>query len=122
MQKFIIKNSDKHGLGVFALQQIEKGETIERCAYIVIDDDDLQEDNRLNDYLFTSPDCKTDYLVMMGAGMLFNHGAPGNCEWEIDSTDNRFVIFLATKTIKASEEILHDYGTEYWATRDIKTR
>ncbi|MAK13741.1 MAG: SET domain-containing protein-lysine N-methyltransferase, partial [SAR116 cluster bacterium] len=53
MQKFQIKDSSKHGLGVFAKMDIEKGEIIERCAYIVIDDDDLKDDNRLNDYLFT---------------------------------------------------------------------
>ena len=119
MQKFQIKDSTKHGLGVFAKVDIKKGEVIERCAYFVIDDDDLKDDNRLNDYLFTSPDCNTDYLVMMGAGMLFNHGAPGNCEWEIDPSDNRFVIFKAMDFIKAGSEILHDYGKEYWQTRDV---
>ena len=54
--KIIVKESSIHGLGVFARQDIAAGETLERCAYIVIDDDDLQEVNRLNDYLFTSPD------------------------------------------------------------------
>ena len=120
MQKFQIKDSNKHGLGVFAKVDIYKGEIIERCAYIVIDDDDLKDDNRLNDYLFTSPDCATDYLVMMGAGMLFNHGTPGNCEWEIDPNDNRFVLFKAMSDIKLGSEILHDYGEEYWQTRDVK--
>ncbi|MBT5574466.1 MAG: SET domain-containing protein-lysine N-methyltransferase [Alphaproteobacteria bacterium] len=121
MQNFHIKDSNKHGLGVFAITDIKQGEIIEKCAYIVIDDDDLKDDNRLNDYLFTSPDCNTDYLVMMGVGMLFNHGRPGNCDWEIDSTDNRFVLFKASCFIKSGEEILHDYGEEYWQTRDVET-
>ena len=120
MQRYQIKDSKKHGLGVFAAQDIRNGELIERCAYIVIDDDDLRADNRLNDYLFTSPDCNTDYLVMMGAGMLFNHSSPGNCEWEIDPADNRFVLFKATCDIKSGCEILHDYGEEYWQTREIE--
>ena len=119
MQKYQIKDSKKHGLGVFAKQDFKSGDIIERCPYIVIDDEDLQEENRLNDYLFTSPDCPTDYLVMMGVGMLFNHACPGNCEWEIDSTDNRFVLFKATCEIKSGNEIFHDYGEEYWQTRDI---
>ena len=38
-----IKDSKKHGLGVFAAKDIGNGELIERCAYIVIDDDDLRE-------------------------------------------------------------------------------
>ena len=70
MQKYQIKDSKKHGLGVFATQDFKSGDIIERCPYIVIDDEDLQEENRLNDYLFTSPDCPTDYLVMMGVGMI----------------------------------------------------
>ena len=65
--KITVKQSPIHGLGVFALEDVAAGDTLERCAYIVIDDDDLQEVNRLNDYLFTSPDADTDYLVVMGA-------------------------------------------------------
>ena len=56
MQKYHIKDSKKHGLGVFATQDFKSGDVIERCPYIVIDDEDLQEENRLNDYLFTSQD------------------------------------------------------------------
>ena len=37
--KIIVKESSIHGLGVFARQDIAAGETLERCAYIVIDDD-----------------------------------------------------------------------------------
>ena len=55
VMKYVIKDSPLHGLGVFAAEDLPSGSTIERCAYIVIDDDDLQEVNRLNDYLFTSP-------------------------------------------------------------------
>ncbi|MEK9597765.1 MAG: SET domain-containing protein-lysine N-methyltransferase, partial [Alphaproteobacteria bacterium] len=48
-----------------------------------------------------------------------NHGTPGNCEWEIDQNDNRFVVFKAMSNIKEGSEILHDYGEEYWQTRDV---
>ena len=50
----------------------------------MIDDDDLQSTNRLNDYLFTSPDDPNDYLCVMGCGMVYNHGDPANAEWQID--------------------------------------
>ena len=106
-----------HGLGVFAAVDLAAGDTLERCAYIVIDDGDLQEENRLNDYLFTSPDAATDYLVVMGCGMLYNHSDQANASWEVDETDNRFLRFYADRDIKAGEEIFHDYGSEYWSTR-----
>ena len=115
--KITVKNSPTHGLGVFATQDVAAGETLERCAYIVIDDDDLQEVNRLNDYLFTSPDDPNDYLVVMGCGMLYNHGVPANAKWEVDEIDNRFLRFYADRDIKAGEELFHDYGEEYWTTR-----
>jgi len=115
--KIFIGDSPVHGQGVFAAVPIRKGEVIERCPYIVIDDDDLQDENRLNDYLFTSPDVKTDYLVVMGFGMMYNHSSDANSEWEIDD-DNRFVRFSAARDIAPGEEIFQDYGEEYWKTRE----
>ena len=116
--KIIVRESALHGLGVFACIDFAPGDVIERCPYLVIDDDDLQEINRLNDYLFTSPDNKDDYLCVLGCGMIYNHGAPSNAEWQIDDDDNRFIRFTATSVIKLGEEILHDYGIEYWDSRN----
>ena len=61
--KICVKDSPLHGQGVFALSDIPKGEIFERCPYIVIDDDDLSEATRLQDYIYTSPDCR-DRLFM----------------------------------------------------------
>ena len=57
--KITVGESPIHGLGVFALQDVAAGETLERCPYIVIDDDDLQEANRLNDYCSPVPTTRT---------------------------------------------------------------
>ena len=113
----VVGDSPVHGQGVFAAVDIAKGEVVERCPYIVIDDDDLKDENRLNDYLFTSPDAATDYLVVMGLGMMYNHSDDANSEWEIDA-DNRFVRFTAVRDIEAGEEIFQNYGEEYWKTRE----
>jgi SET domain-containing protein len=112
-----VRDSKLHGLGVFACVDLPKGSVIERCFYLVIDDDDLQEINRLNDYLFTSPDVKSDYLCVLGCGMIYNHGVPPNAEWQIADDDNRFIEFTALVDIKAGDEILHDYGSDYWESR-----
>ena len=115
--RITVQDSPLHGLGVFACVDFAKDSVIERCFYLVIDDDDLQEINRLNDYLFTSPDVKSDYLCVLGCGMIYNHGAPPNAEWQIADDDNRFVEFTARADIKAGDEILHDYGRDYWESR-----
>ena len=112
-----VDESPVHGQGVFATRQIAAGEVIERCPYLVIDDDDLAEANRLQDYLFTSPDQPGDYLCVLGYGMMYNHSDTPNAEWEIDDDDIQFVRFTALKSISDGEEIFQNYGDEYWATR-----
>ena len=113
----IVANSSVHGQGVFATRTISEGEVIERCPYIVIDDDDLADINRLQDYLFTSPDQPGDYLCVLGYGMMYNDSDKPNAEWEIDEDDIQFVRFTALKPIADGEEIFQNYGDEYWATR-----
>ena len=115
--RITVQDSPLHGLGVFACVDFAKDSVIERCFYLVIDDDDLQEINRLNDYLFTSPDVKSDYLCVLGCGMIYNHGTPPNAEWQIADDDNRFIEFTALHDIRAGDEILHDYGKDYWNSR-----
>ena len=115
--RIAVQDSPLHGLGVFACVDFAKDSVIERCFYLVIDDDDLQEINRLNDYLFTSPDLKSDYLCVLGCGMIYNHGTPPNAEWQIVDDDNRFIEFTALHDIRAGDEILHDYGEDYWNSR-----
>ena len=116
-KRITVQDSPLHGLGVFACVDFAKDSVIERCFYLVIDDDDLQEINRLNDYLFTSPDVKSDYLCVLGYGMIYNHGMPPNAEWQIADDDNRFIEFTALHDIRAGDEILHDYGEDYWNSR-----
>ena len=115
--RIAVQDSPLHGLGVFACVAFAKDSVIERCFYLVIDYDDLQEINRLNDYLFTSPDVKSDYLCVLGYGMIYTHGTPPNAEWQIADDDNRFIEFTALQDIRAGDEILHDYGEDYWNSR-----
>jgi len=60
-----VRDSKLHGLGVFACVDLPKGSVIERCFYLVIDDDDLQEINRLNDYLH-KPRCENRLSLRFG--------------------------------------------------------
>ena len=113
----MIGNSPVHGQGVFATRAIAKGEIVERCPYIVIDDEDLAEANRLQDYLFTSPDQPGDYLCVLGYGMMYNHSDMPNAEWEIDEDNIHFVRFTALKPIAKGKEIFQNYGSEYWKSR-----
>ena len=50
--------------------------------------------------------------------MMYNHSSNPNVEWEICKKDLRFVNFVTLCPICKGEEILHDYGDDYWKTRD----
>ena len=43
-------------------------------------------------------------------------------DFDIEDEDERFVRFYALKKIKQGEEILHDYGEDYWESRDAETK
>ena len=115
IKKIKVEDSSIHGHGVFAITSIANGETIERCTYLVIDDDDLKDANRLNDYLFNSPGAEGDYLLIMGHGMLYNHDDNPNAA-------GKLMMIIALSILcharyQWQKEILHDYGSEYWDTR-----
>ena len=41
-----------------------------------------------------------------------------SAQYMVDDNSENYITFFATKDIKAGEEILHDYGTPYWDSRD----
>ena len=60
-----------HGRGVFATRAFAKGEVVESCPTVELADADVT--GRLNDYVFSSVN-EGDVLLVLGLGMLFNHG------------------------------------------------
>ena len=113
-----VSDSKIHEHGVFTNKAFKENDTIELCPYLIVDEKDLGEDCILHDYMFKCPEenCN-DFLIVLGMGMVYNHCSNPNAEWEICEEDNRFIRFFALKPIQKGEEILHDYGEEYWGTR-----
>ena len=118
-----VAKSKIHGLGVFADKDYSVGDTIELCPYLVTDDSDIGDKSILHNYVFQSPNEDSDeYLIPLGLAMIYNHSLEPNAEWEIHD-DNNFVRFKALKTISKGEEIFHNYGEEYWESRnDTKSK
>jgi hypothetical protein len=114
-----LSESSVHGFGVFADKNYNIGDTLELCYYLVTDDSDMTNTCILHDYVFGTPNEEEEYLVPLGNAMMYNHSSDPNAEWEIHD-DNNFIRFKAVKNIKKGEEILHDYGDEYWESRDGK--
>lgn len=103
------------GLGLFAGEDIPKGQCIIEYTGERISDDEANR--RGGRYLFTV----TDKLVIDGKGReniarYVNHSCRPNAEAEHDEADDRIYI-RAKKRIRAGEEITYHYGREY--VRDV---
>lgn len=101
------------GRGVFATAPIEQGALVERC--IAIEVDEIALDEHLGDYVFSGRRPGTS-AVVLGLAMVYNHGHPPNVAWYWSGVDE--VRFRTLRDIEPGEELLHDYGSTWWSTRD----
>jgi hypothetical protein len=112
MKKIYIANSKIKGAGrgVFAGENIPKGEIIEICPFVEISEGDPA--NRLGShlvtYFFYFGKNKERVALVLGYGSLYNHSANPNAVYIIKPKDG-VVIFTATKDIKKDSEITFDY-------------
>lgn len=99
------------GLGLFALENIKKGEKIiEYVGNLLLGE--LEADSKINMYLFEVNKNKTiDGSPRWNTARYINHSCKGNAESEISKGR---VYVLATKNIKEGEEITYDYGEEFF--------
>jgi SET domain-containing protein len=95
--------------GVFATQDIAKGELIHKAPVISYLNEEHQhiEKTILADYTFEYG--VNHSAILLGYGMLFNHSYEPNATYEIMFEDHTFN-FYAYKDIKAGEEILINYN------------
>ncbi len=95
------------GRGVFASENIKKGETIEVAPILVLQFEDFVETrwNLLFEYYFWLDD---EVVLALGYGSMYNHAADSNAEYKID-IKNKSIAFNALRDIKEGEEIFFNY-------------
>lgn len=114
--KITVKSSDIHGLGIFAKENIMKGEIIEECPFLFLPIEYGTKSALLMYYRFAWPKGSGPFqhVVAMGYASYYNHSDKPNADWENNFENNTF-IFRAIEDIKAGEEIFVWYGDEnYW--------
>ncbi len=97
----------KGGKGVFAKENIRKGEIIEVAPIIILEHEELIDTiwNTLFDYYFWLD----DFVVLsLGYGSLYNHSDTSNAKYSIDK-NKKEIKFMAIKDIKKGEEIFFNY-------------
>lgn len=85
--------------------------------FLTITSDHVNDECILHDYVFGSYD-DNEIFVVLGYGMIYNHSNEPNAEWFVSDCGS-FIQFEAVKNINAQEEIFHDYGMEYWNSRNM---
>ncbi len=98
-----------HGLGIVALEKIDKGETVGILGGIVVHRNDIDKYRKImghvgiqiDDDFFIVPS-KREELEKTG---IFNHSCDPNCGYD------SVIKFVAIKDIKPGEELTFDYAT-----------
>ncbi len=114
LNKVSVKNSARHGFGVFAEKGIKKGEMIEQCYFIL----SKGYDHSLEDYYFAA---NKKYAVFLGYGSIYNHSCESNADYSIN-INKRIATIKACKNIKKGEEILISYGDTWFKSRDLESK
>jgi len=113
-RKLLIKNSLIHGYGVFADESIKVDDIIEECWVFLLD----YQPTALAHYLFQAGAASA---FPAGNGALYNHSPNPNANYEYDVSNN-LITFTAREAIKPGQEILIDYGPNWFADRKIKIK
>ncbi|HWY99065.1 MAG TPA: SET domain-containing protein-lysine N-methyltransferase [Bacteroidia bacterium] len=121
--KIEVRKSKLHGVGVFAKKAIKRNEVLEENHFILIKGDWHRLPRLVQEYIFgwtkIMPDAKSKAALVFGTGPLYNSSPKPTADWQTSVKRKRFIYF-AIKDIKAGEEILIDYGPEYWESRSVK--
>jgi len=120
--KGYVAESDIHGYGVYAKDDIAKDELIEECVcpldviepkYTYIDDEAyIWNVDTLQNYRLSPSDSTPYWLMPMGSFGIYNHSTKPNASISV-RPKSRIVQVTAIADIKKDEEIVWDYGPKY---------
>lgn len=122
-----VRESPRHGYGVYARKNISEGELLEECYYLPLSTswDDLDE--KLKDYVFinnvtavgvgSSVEISSSAAVF-GSAMIYNYSMNPNVEYKKYKSKKAFA-FYALKDISEDEELCIDYGKDSYSAKRI---
>ncbi len=96
----------RHGRGVFATRAFAEGDVVEHCPALELPGPEVV--GTLSDYVFKSTEGDDEVLLVLGFGMLYNHGAAPNVDYAQDTP--RTMTFYTLRDVAAGVELVIDYG------------
>jgi SET domain-containing protein len=109
-----IRSSPIHGRGMFATRRLERGTVLERGPVLPFPDEDAVNSVLVERYAFDFDG--SERCLVLGAASLCNHSEEPNAEVDIDDETGTYRL-LSLRRIRQGEEILIDYGPDYWAAQ-----
>tara|TARA_Y100001963_G_C6405205_1_gene275901 strand:- start:35 stop:490 length:456 start_codon:yes stop_codon:yes gene_type:complete len=111
-----IRKSPIHRYGVFAKVDIKKGTIIEEAPSVILKGSIPEP---LDDYAFGISIQENTYsqILAFGYASMINHSDKPNTDKNFDK-DNEILILTAIKDIKKDEEVLHNYGKDWFRDRE----
>lgn len=102
------------GRGVFAKEDLKRGELIERCPVIEISqkDNSLLVESILISYFYFLGSKKEKAVVALGFGSLYNHSFTPNALYQ-ERLKEGAMDFVAVREIKKGEEITVNYDPKH---------
>ena len=145
--KVEVKDSEIHGLGVFATERIERDEIIEECHLITLPIDKNTPPDLLKNYRFNWPQGRPSdgpihaivelklengevlkatlpeegNVLPLGYGCIYNHNDDNNAHW-LNHPRCKAFQFIAIKDIEAGEEICTNYGKGFFRFNSFEER
>lgn len=114
--KVYIKESNvggNYGRGVYAREDIKKGEVFEKAE--IIEDKEQVLRGIILDYTFNLQSRGRNAMAF-NAGSIYNHSDEPNAKYYLDDNKN-IIVFYALKDIGKDEEIIVSYGDKWWKIR-----
>lgn len=123
--KIKVDYSKVEGKGIFATNDIEEGELVERCPMVRLGHrSNYIHDPVLWQYCYTQPKCDCSecknhgfyFWMVLGYGMIYNHQDIPNTKW-VFNYNSSYADVIASKPIKKGEEVFVSYGNSYFKNR-----
>ncbi|MEK7168952.1 MAG: SET domain-containing protein-lysine N-methyltransferase [Patescibacteria group bacterium] len=110
MQRITIQQSKvAKGLGIFADEDIEKGELIEKAPLLLMSVKEFEHIKKTKLYYYFFEYTNKHFAIALGYGSLYNHSYRPNARYLYNYKNKHFKI-VAIKGIKKGEEILFNYN------------
>lgn len=118
---FIKNTGTEKGRGVYANRSYKKGEVVEKCLVIIIDQSFQKLPEELKKIVFDwgvlAETHKRESAIALGFGSMYNHDDPANMKYQAD-LEQELLIFTTVREINKGEELTINYnaigGGETW--------